>query len=302
MTIATVTELIKAVRRTKLYDLFAAAPLIAWYVFCAGQMLPSVTHQIALVRLFIHTDPSVLPVGLVLSTVSHITTLAFFTVLIVMFTLRRVPQGAAPGFYPRCAALAGTFLSVGMLLLPLQELASALYLASLFLIISGTVFAICAALALGRSISILPEARRTRNLGTICLRSPPTLPWRDRRHGWSCAAVPVGMGANAAGAAMRIPTSADEKRRKGAISSFSRIQSLHGADSPLGAGRILDRISVKRASEQACQQHCRREATNRLFEPAARKGPAHGRPNSILFFIVNLWGARTLTYKGAASG
>jgi hypothetical protein len=52
--------------------------------------------------------------------------------------------------------MAGTFLSVGIVLLPAQELSSVLYLASLLLIISVTVFAICA--VLGRSISILPEA------------------------------------------------------------------------------------------------------------------------------------------------
>ena len=110
MTIAMVTERLKALRRTKLYDLFAAAPLIAWYVFCAAQMLPSLVQQVALIKLFIQTDPSVLPATLVLSTVSHISTLVFFAVLVVMFAVRHVPQRAAPGFYPRCAAVAGTFL------------------------------------------------------------------------------------------------------------------------------------------------------------------------------------------------
>ena len=160
MTIAMVTERLKAIRQTKIYDLFAAAPLIAWFIFCAAHMLPSVAQQIALVKLFVQTDPSVLPAGLLLSTVSHVTTLVFFAVLVVMFAVRHVPERTTVGFYPRCAAVAGTFLSVGIVLLPPQELSSALYLASLFLIIGGTVFAICAGLVLGRSISILPEARR----------------------------------------------------------------------------------------------------------------------------------------------
>ena len=69
-------------------------------------------------------------------------------------------QRSASGFYPRCAAVAGTFLGVGMLVLPLQELSSALYLTSLILIISGTAFAVCAVLVLGRSISIVPQARQ----------------------------------------------------------------------------------------------------------------------------------------------
>src|SRR5258707_3445451 len=118
MTIATVTGRLKALRRTKLYDLFAAAPLIAWYVFCAAQMLPSLAQQVALVKLFVRTDPSVLPATLVLSTVSQVSTLAFLAVLVVMFVVRHIPQRTAPGFYPRFAAVSGTFLSVGFLLLP----------------------------------------------------------------------------------------------------------------------------------------------------------------------------------------
>jgi protein-S-isoprenylcysteine O-methyltransferase Ste14 len=168
-----VTEHLKAFRRTKLYDLLAAVPLIAWYVFCAAQLGPLVAQQIALVKLFIQTDPSVLPAGLLLSTISHVITLVFFAVLVAMFAVRHVPQRTAPGFYPRCVAIAGTFLGVGMLLLPLQELSSALYLASLLLIISGTVFAIYAVLVLGRSISIVPEARRLVTWGPYALVRHP---------------------------------------------------------------------------------------------------------------------------------
>jgi protein-S-isoprenylcysteine O-methyltransferase Ste14 len=169
MAIAMLTGRLKALRRTKLYDLFAAAPLIAWYLFCAAHMLPSLADQVALVKLFVRTDSSVLPATLVLSTVSHVSTLAFLVVLVVMFTVRHVPQAAAPGFYPRFAAVAGTYLSAGFVLLPLQELSGAVYLVSLLLIIAGTGFAICAVLVLGRSISLMPEARR------LVTRGPYTL-------------------------------------------------------------------------------------------------------------------------------
>ena len=173
MTITMVTGRLKALRRTKLYDLFVAAPLIAWYLFCAAQLLPSVSSQIALVKLIVQTDPSVLPATLVLSTVSHISTLAFLVVLVVMFAVRHIPQRAALGFYPRFAALAGTFLSVAFMLLPLQELSSALYLASLLLIIAGSGFAIFAVLVLGRSISLMPEARRLATGGPYALVRHP---------------------------------------------------------------------------------------------------------------------------------
>src|SRR5262245_22172348 len=39
---------LEVIRGTKLYDLFAAAPLIGWFSYSAAQMLPSVGHQIAL--------------------------------------------------------------------------------------------------------------------------------------------------------------------------------------------------------------------------------------------------------------
>jgi protein-S-isoprenylcysteine O-methyltransferase Ste14 len=168
-----VIQRFKAIRRTKIYDLFAAAPLIAWYLFCAAHMLPSVAQQIMLVKLFIQTDPSVLPASLALSTVAHVATLVFFAVLVVMFAIRHVPERTAVGFYPRCTAVAGTFLSVGIVLLPAQELSSVLYLTSLLLTISGTVFAICAGLVLGRSISILPEARRLITWGPYALSRHP---------------------------------------------------------------------------------------------------------------------------------
>ena len=173
MTIAIVRERLKTLRRTKLYDLFAAAPLIAWYGFCAAQVLPLVAQQIELVKLFVQTDPSVLPAALVLSTVAHVATLAFFAILVVLFAVRHVAQRTAPGFYPRFAAVAGSFLGVGFLLLPLQELSYALYLGSVLLIIGGTGLAIYAALVLGRSISILPEARRLVTWGPYALVRHP---------------------------------------------------------------------------------------------------------------------------------
>jgi protein-S-isoprenylcysteine O-methyltransferase Ste14 len=171
--ITMLTQRLDALQRTKFYDLFAAAPLIAWYAFCAAHILPSVSQQIALLKLFLQTDPSSLPMGLLLRTLAHVSTLIFFSVLVVMFAIRYVPQRTAPRFYARCAAVAGTFLSVGIVLLPPQELSSALYLISLIFIIIGTIFAICASLALGRSISILPQARRLVTSGPYALVRHP---------------------------------------------------------------------------------------------------------------------------------
>jgi protein-S-isoprenylcysteine O-methyltransferase Ste14 len=145
--------------RRKLYDLIAAAPLIAWYLFSLTQMLPPMARQISLVKLFIQTDPSVLPPILVLGIVSKICTVVFFALLVVMFAARRVPLRYPIAFYPRFVAGAGTFLGIGIVMLAPQELSSGLYLLSLLSIIGGTVFSVWATLSLARSISIMPEAR-----------------------------------------------------------------------------------------------------------------------------------------------
>src|ERR1700719_5424206 len=103
--IVVVARRLKEIQRTKLYDLFAAAPLIVWFAFCAAQLLPSLAQRVALVMLFVRTDPSVLPATLVFRTISEVATLAFFALSIVMYTVRYVPRRNAPGFYPRLAAV-----------------------------------------------------------------------------------------------------------------------------------------------------------------------------------------------------
>ena len=164
---------IAPLRRTKLYDLLTATPVIAWFAYCVVQMLPSTGQRIALVMTFVRTDLSVLPATLLFRTVSEVATLAFFALSIVMYVLRYTPQRASLGFFPRLAAMIGTFSSLGFVLLPPQELSYGLYLASLILLVAGIVFSICALLVLGRSISLLPEARRLVTRGPYALVRHP---------------------------------------------------------------------------------------------------------------------------------
>jgi protein-S-isoprenylcysteine O-methyltransferase Ste14 len=164
---------LKVLQQTKLYDLLAASPLIAWYIFLVTQALPSVGEKIALVNMFIQTDYSFLPAFLVLTLVSKLATLVFIAVLIVMLIVRRLPMRSVVGFYPRFVALAGTVMGVGIVLLPPQEISLALSLTSLVLIIIGTAIAIVAALTLARSISIMPEARRLVTVGPYAIVRHP---------------------------------------------------------------------------------------------------------------------------------
>jgi protein-S-isoprenylcysteine O-methyltransferase Ste14 len=87
--------------------------------------------------------------------------------------VRRVPLRYPIGFYPRFAAGTGTFLGIGIVMLPPKELASGLYLVSLLLIIGGTGFAVWATLTLARSISIMPQARKLITSGPYILVRHP---------------------------------------------------------------------------------------------------------------------------------
>jgi protein-S-isoprenylcysteine O-methyltransferase Ste14 len=152
---------LEGVRRTKLYDLLVATPFIAWLLFSGARILPPVTEQITVAKFFLfQISPSALPVSLVLNILAKVSALVFLSALVVMFVVRRVPLCRAQGFYPRFAAVIGTFSTVGLAWLPPQELSPTLYLISSLLIIGGTAFAVCAVIVLGRSISLMPEARR----------------------------------------------------------------------------------------------------------------------------------------------
>jgi protein-S-isoprenylcysteine O-methyltransferase Ste14 len=149
-----VATFFRTFERTKLYDLLAATPLIVWYGFIVIMQLPPLAHQIASLDL-VTADARLLA-----DLASKFATQALFMVLVLLMVLRRQPLGKAAGFYPRFAAVAGTCLSLAIVVLPARELSVPLYVASILLIVGGMMFGLYAAFKLGRSFSVMPEARR----------------------------------------------------------------------------------------------------------------------------------------------
>ncbi|MFL6813589.1 MAG: methyltransferase family protein [Bradyrhizobium sp.] len=79
--------------------------------------------------------------------------------MLIVMRHRRISN--YPGMYPKLAAIFGSFLfPVLMPYVPKQSLSSAMHLLSLSLVLGGGVLAGFVLLYLGRSFSILPEARR----------------------------------------------------------------------------------------------------------------------------------------------
>jgi protein-S-isoprenylcysteine O-methyltransferase Ste14 len=90
----------------------------------------------------------------------HVATMVFLA-LIGGFTLaRRRPVQRAVGVWPRVAALAGLLLLNSLMLLPRAPADPRWDAAALGLLLFGQFFCIVALLQLGRSLSVMPEARK----------------------------------------------------------------------------------------------------------------------------------------------
>jgi protein-S-isoprenylcysteine O-methyltransferase Ste14 len=84
-----------------------------------------------------------------------------FLLLVVFFTLRRLPpKQSAPGFGPRIAAVAGTFISMFLVVLPSSEVPPGFKILATILIALGTALSAFCIIWLGRSFSIMASSRQ----------------------------------------------------------------------------------------------------------------------------------------------
>lgn len=138
---------------TKTYDLICASPVIGWYGF-------SLYSQLQFVReAFANTVPTEMDMSWAMSVCSHGAILLFATLLIYLLLRRHPPISGSGGFFPRFAALAGTYLSTALIALPQLPAMSVWVQVGTLLTLMGTAFAVYALISLGRSISIMAEAR-----------------------------------------------------------------------------------------------------------------------------------------------
>ena len=97
-----------------------------------------------------------------------------YIVLVVGLTIVRLrPIRNAEGFEPRLSALAGTFLSIALVMLPLADIGTGLRVTSLILIAAGWVLSACVLLWLGRAFSVMAQARRLVTTGPYTIVRHP---------------------------------------------------------------------------------------------------------------------------------
>ncbi|HET7083497.1 MAG TPA: isoprenylcysteine carboxylmethyltransferase family protein [Rhizomicrobium sp.] len=146
-------RLLKA-RDTKTYDVLAALPLILWFVYGALQLRPVLVRDGGMIlagtaSLFIWVQFCALFAA------------ALFDLLLVyLLIVRDGAVGKSRGVLPRACGVIGTFLGVGILTLPVARLSLSMQILAAVLIGLGSLGSVLVLWRLGKSFSILPEARK----------------------------------------------------------------------------------------------------------------------------------------------
>jgi|SRR5262245_20690162 len=90
---------------------------------------------------------------------AQIASLVFLVLLLSLTLLRFKPRETAKGSEPRISALIGTFFSLSLVALPMQDLGPVLKATAVCLILAGLLLSIYILAWLGRSFSIMAQAR-----------------------------------------------------------------------------------------------------------------------------------------------
>ena len=143
-----------AFRDTKLFDTLAGLPLVAWFAFSAISLRGNLVHDGAIIA---RGDAGAL---IWLQFLSLLFSILFCLLTVWLLLVRDKPVRRIAGALPRICAVGGTFLGVGMLNLPVAELSLPLQALCFVLTGLGSAASFFVLSKLGKSFSIVPEARR----------------------------------------------------------------------------------------------------------------------------------------------
>ncbi|MDI3306239.1 MAG: methyltransferase [Acetobacteraceae bacterium] len=156
---------VRRFRDTIAYDALARLPLILWFAFSGSAAARNLFSGIAAAPEF--------TAAVALEAAARLAGLGFVLLLIVALSLRLRPVARAQGLLPRLAAFCGTFSITGLAFLPKAEMPPALAAVSLALILIGYGLACYAVAHLGRSLSMMAEARRLVTSGPYAVLRHP---------------------------------------------------------------------------------------------------------------------------------
>jgi protein-S-isoprenylcysteine O-methyltransferase Ste14 len=141
-------------QQSRVYDLVMRVPLLGWSVLC------TMAWMNGLMRYLREADPALPNAVYAINIAMRLSAIAFLVLLAASVILRGRPSGKARGLEPRISALAGTLVVYSFSLFPRYELSPSAQIVSTLLILVGTVAAVYVLTQLGRSFSVMAEARR----------------------------------------------------------------------------------------------------------------------------------------------
>ena len=141
-------------QQSRAYDISMRLPLLSW-----STLLVTVSMA-GLLRYTREPDPALPNAVYAIGIAMRLSTIAFLILTAATVVLRRRPTVKARGVEPRISALLGTFLVYAVGLFPRRELSLPAELVSTLLTLAGSALAIFVLTQLGRSFSIMAEARR----------------------------------------------------------------------------------------------------------------------------------------------
>jgi protein-S-isoprenylcysteine O-methyltransferase Ste14 len=104
---------------------------------------------------------------------TRLASIAYVVLLVSVTVVRLKPIRNAEGLEPRLSALAGTFLSVALVALPLADIGTGLRVTALILMATGWILSACVLLSLGRAFSVMAQARRLVTTGPYAIVRHP---------------------------------------------------------------------------------------------------------------------------------
>jgi len=152
---------------SKLYDILAASPMLAFYGLSIARTLPAIATKLE------SAEFNTINFEFVTLLLAQIAGVVFLGLVLVFLVLRSPAKSKAKGLVPRVMAFCGTYLGAAILWLPPQPMNVRLSLISLFLILGGVVFSAISLAHLGRSFSLMAEARRLVTDGPYALVRHP---------------------------------------------------------------------------------------------------------------------------------
>lgn len=156
-----------AARASKAFDVIAALPLVAWFGYGVLQVRPSLARDFGLISAGQGTI-------FVWAQIFALSAAAAFDVLLVwMLLVRDKARARAQGILPRLFGFIGTFLGVGILQLPVATLSPAMQLLAAIVTGIGSLGSFVVLWWLGKSFSIMPEARTLVTGGPYALARHP---------------------------------------------------------------------------------------------------------------------------------